>query len=129
MMEEIIKVISVALIALFIYLILKDKKPDMAVMVIFAAGIGIFLYMMTQIGEVITFIRNISEKANIDTLYIGIVLKILAIAYLASFCSEICKDAGAGSIASKVEFSAKIMILVLAVPILMAVLNSILQIM
>ncbi len=128
-MEEIIKVISVALIALFIYLILKDKKPDMAVMVIFAAGIGIFLYMMTQIGEVITFIRNISEKANIDTLYIGIVLKILAIAYLASFCSEICKDAGAGSIASKVEFSAKIMILVLAVPILMAVLNSILQIM
>ena len=127
-MEEIIKVISVALIALFIYLILKDKKPDMAVMVIFAAGIGIFLYMMTQIGEVITFIRNISEKANIDTLYIGIVLKILAIAYLASFCSEICKDAGAGSIASKVEFSAKIMILVLAVTILMAVLNSILQI-
>ena len=60
--------------------------------------------------------------------YIEIILKILAIAYLASFCSEICNDAGAGSLASKVEFSAKIMILVLAIPILMAVLDSILQI-
>ena len=60
--------------------------------------------------------------------YIGIVLKILAIAYLSTFCSEICKDAGATSIASKVEFAGKILILALAIPILMAVLNSILQI-
>ena len=65
---------------------------------------------------------------KIDMVYIGVVLKILAIAYLATFCSEICKDAGAASIASKVEFSAKILILTLAIPILMAVLQSILQI-
>ena len=73
-------------------------------------------------------IKDIANKANIDTVYIGIVLKILAIAYITSFCSEICKDSGAGSIGSKVEFAGKIMILGLAVPILMAVLNSILQI-
>ena len=36
----------------------------------------------------------------------------MAIAYLASFASEICKDAGAGSLASKVEFSGKMFILV-----------------
>ena len=55
-------------------------------------------------------------------------MKILAIAYLASFASEICKDAGASTIGSKVEFAGKIMILSLAIPILMAVLDSILKI-
>jgi stage III sporulation protein AD len=92
------------------------------------AGASIFLLMIGQLNEVISFITSIAKKANIDTFYIGIVLKILAIAYITSFCSEICKDSGASTIASKVEFAGKIMILALAVPILMAVLDSILMI-
>lgn len=125
---EIIKVAFFAFSALFIYLLLKEKKSEIGLFVILAAGIGIFLYMVGQLSEVIDFIKDIANKASIDTLYIGIVLKILAIAYITSFCSEICKDAGAGSIGSKVEFAGKIMILGLAIPILMAVLDSILQI-
>ena len=116
------------IIALFLYIFVKEKKSDIAVLIILAASIIILLYMITQLGQIVSFINSIAAKANIDIVYIEIILKILAIAYLASFCSEICKDAGAGSLASKVEFSAKIMILVLAIPILMAVLDSILQI-
>ena len=125
---DIIKITLFAFTALFIYILLKDKKSDVGMFIILATGIGIFLYMIGQLGEVIEFVRDIANKANIDTVYIGIVLKILAIAYITSFCSEICKDSGAGSIGSKVEFAGKIMILTLAIPILMAVLNSILQI-
>lgn len=125
---DIIKITLFTFTALFIYLLLKDKKSDVGMFIILATGIGIFLYMIGQLGEVIEFVRDIANKANIDTVYIGIVLKILAIAYITSFCSEICKDSGAGSIGSKVEFAGKIMILTLAIPILMAVLNSILQI-
>lgn len=125
---EIIQVTFFAFTALFIFLLLKDNKSQVGFLVILAAGIGIFLYMIGQLADVIEFIKDIANKANIDTVYIGIVLKILAIAYITSFCSEICKDSGAGSIGSKVEFAGKIMILGLAVPILMAVLNSILQI-
>lgn len=125
---DIIKVAFFAFTALFIYLLLKQTKSDLGPLVILVAGAGIFLYMIGQLGEVIDFINDIANKANIDTVYIGIVLKILAIAYITSFCSEICKESGAGSIGSKVEFAGKIMILGLAIPILMAVLDSILQI-
>lgn len=125
---EIIKIVGFAFIALFIYLLLKDKKSDVAFYVLIVAGILIFMYMIGQLGEVINFIDDIASKANINTVYIEIVFKILAIAYITSFCSEICKDAGASTISSKVEFSGKVMILALAIPILMAVLDSILQI-
>lgn len=125
---DIIKVVSFAFVALFIFILLKDKKSDIAALVILVAGASIFLLMIGQLNEVITFITSIAKKANIDAVYIGIVLKILAIAYITSFCSEICKDSGASTIASKVEFAGKIMILALAVPILMAVLDSILMI-
>lgn len=125
---EIIKVVSFALAALFIYLIFKDRRGDIAVLISLAAGAMLFLLVISSLSDIIYFIKEISSKANIDIVYIGVVLKILAISYLATFCSEICKDAGASSIASKVEFSAKILILTLAIPILMAVLQSILQI-
>lgn len=124
----ILKVISFALVALFLYLLFKDKRGDLAALILLAAGVVIFIYCILQVSEVVNFLKTIADKAGIDTVYIQIVLKILAIAYLASFASEICKDAGAGSLASKVEFSGKMFILVLAIPILMAVLDSILQI-
>lgn len=125
---EIFKIVGFAFIALFIFLLFKDKRSDIATIVAIVSGVIIFLFLIGKLNEVLIFVREMALKANIDTVYIGIVFKILAIAYLASFCSEICKDAGAGSIASKVEFGGKILILVLAIPILMAVLNSILQI-
>lgn len=125
---EIIKVVSFALAALFIFMLLGERKKELAVLVAIIAGAIIFLALIDKLSEIINFIGAVADKANIDMVYIGIVLKILAIAYLSSFCSEICKDAGASSIASKVEFAGKILILALAIPILMAVLNSILQI-
>lgn len=125
---DIVKIVGFAFAALFIFLLFKEKRSDISILISLSAGVIIFLLIITQLNEVIYFIKDIANKANIDMVYIGVVIKILAIAYLATFCSEICKDAGAGSIASKVEFSAKVLILTLAIPILMAVLESILQI-
>ncbi|MPM65345.1 hypothetical protein SDC9_112240 [bioreactor metagenome] len=85
--------------------------------------------MVSKLTIVINFLQSLSNKANIDVIYLDTVFKVLGIAYLSSFCSEICKDAGEGSIAAKVEFAGKILILTLAIPILMAVMRSILKIM
>ena len=122
------KVVAFVLAALFIYLVFKDRRSDIAVLIIMAAGVLVFIFCLSELGQILIFLKTMSEKAGIDMVYLGIILKILAISYLASFTSEICKDAGAGSLASKVEFAGKIFILVLAIPILMAVLDSILQI-
>ena len=126
---EIIKIVAFAFMALFIVLVFKGRRDDLAVYISIAVGIVIFLFMITKITVVLQFIQQLATKANIDFIYLTTVLKILAIAYLASFCSEICKDAGQGSLGAKVEFAGKILILGLAIPILMAVLQSILKIM
>lgn len=126
---EIIKIVAFAFMALFIVLVFKGRRDDLAVYISIAVGIVIFLFMITKITTVLQFIQQLASKANIDFIYLTTVFKILAIAYLASFCSEICKDAGQGSLGAKVEFAGKILILGLAIPILMAVLQSILKIM
>ncbi|MGH4125671.1 MAG: stage III sporulation protein AD [Clostridium sp.] len=126
---EIIKVVAFAFMALFIVFIFKDRRDDLAIQVSIAAGILIFLFMINKLTIIMSFLQTLANRANIDVVYLNTVFKILGIAYLASFCSEICRDAGENSIGAKVEFSGKILILVLAIPILMAVMQSILKIM
>lgn len=124
----ILKLVGFVLTALFFVLFFKDKRSDLAMLIMVASGTIVFIFCLTKLGEIITFLNTIAKRAGIDTVYISIVLKILAICYISSFASEICKDAGCSSLASKVEFAGKIFILMLAVPILLAVLNSILEI-
>jgi len=125
----IVKIVAIAYITLFIMLLFRQSKNELNTLLTLTAGALILLIIIEPLKEIINFLIEIGDKANIDTVYIGIVLKILAIAYIASFSSALCKDANADSLAAQIDFSGKIMILVLAIPILMAVLNSILQIM
>ncbi len=125
----IVKIVGIAYITLFIILLFRNSKSELNTLLTLTAGALILLIMIEPLKEIIDFLRQIADKANIDTVYIGIVLKILAIAYISSFSSALCKDANADSLATQIDLSGKIMILVLAIPILMAVLNSILQIM
>ena len=126
---DIIKIAFFSLTALFFIIVIQQSRKDLAIIISLFVGVSIFVFIFGKFNAIILFLQEIALKANINTVYLNIVLKILAISYIASFCSEICKDAGSNNIASKVEFCGKILILFLAVPILMAVLQSILNIM
>ena len=125
----IVKVVAIAFVALFIMMLLKNTKSELNPLMAITTCALIFFIVIDPLKEIITFLQTVTDKANIDTVYIGIVLKILAIAYIASFSSALCRDANVDSLGTQIDFAGRIMILVLAIPILMAVLNSILQIM
>lgn len=62
-------------------------------------------------------------------LYVKTILKVIGIAYIAEFTAQISKDAGFGSMAAKVELAGKIIILAMAVPILTALVETIIGLM
>ncbi|SHJ58527.1 stage III sporulation protein AD [Clostridium amylolyticum] len=126
---EIFKIVSFGLVAVFLFLLFKDKRSDLSVLIALIASIVIFLFILDKISMIFHFMQEIAVKANIDTVYLNIVLKIIGIAFISSLGSEVCKDAGANTIANKIELSGKILILTLAIPILMSLLDSILKIM
>ncbi|MFD3157396.1 stage III sporulation protein AD [Haloimpatiens sp. FM7330] len=126
---EIIKITAFAFTVLFVISIFRKERNDIAVAISIVCGVIILLFIVNKITIIINFLKQLAFKANIDFVYLNIVFKVLGIAFLTTFCSEICKDAGEKSIASKVEFCGKILILALSIPILMAVLEAILKIM
>lgn len=126
---EIVQIVMIGLIASVIVLLLKDQRPEIAMQLSLAAGIVIFFLILNKLTIVVQALQQLAQRANIDYVYLSIVLKIVGISYLASFGVELCKDAGQNSIAAKIEFAGKILIITLAMPILMAVMDMILKIM
>jgi len=72
-------------------------------------------------------VEKLATNANVNTVYIETILKIIGIAYIAEFAVQLTKDAGQGSIASKIELAGKILILSMAVPILTVLVETILK--
>jgi len=126
---EIFQIIGLALVATVIALLLKAHRPEMALQVSLVTGIIIFLVILGKITAVVDLLNSYAEKVNIDMVYINTLLKIVGIAYIAEFGAEVCRDAGEGAIASKVELAGKVIIVVMAVPIITSLLDLIISVM
>ena len=62
------------------------------------------------------------ESAVLET-----VLKIIGIAYIAEFGAQVTRDAGQGSIAAKIELAGKVLILIMAIPIINVIIETIVK--
>lgn len=105
-----------ALLASSIVILIRSYRPEIALQVSIIAGVMLLVYIVTQVSGVLDSLRALAERYGISMAYIGILVRIIGIAYLAQFAGEICKDAGEFAMASKVELGGRIMILAAALP-------------
>jgi stage III sporulation protein AD len=126
---DILQIVCVGIIAVVLSSTIKKQRPELALQLGIATGLLIFIVVIIKLSAVIDFLQTFSKKANIDSTYINILLKIVGIAYIAEFGAEVCKDAGESSIASKIELAGKVTIVILAVPIISSLLDLVIRLM
>ncbi|MGI6485771.1 MAG: stage III sporulation protein AD [Thermoanaerobacterales bacterium] len=125
---EIVQVVGLSLVTTILVVLLREDKPEIALQMSIVVGVIIFMLLLDKILSVVNILRQLSSRANIDMIYMSTILKIIGVSYIAEFGAQICRDAGSSAIASKIEFAAKIIIMILSLPILLAVLDLILKI-
>ncbi|MGI2731146.1 stage III sporulation protein AD [Bacillus cytotoxicus] len=123
---EIIQIVGLGLVATFLAAILNQHKSSITSLFIVFIGSVMFLLLIDQIHSILKMIERIASEAKVSNVYVETLLKIIGIAYIAEFGAQITKDAGQGAIASKIELAGKILILVMAIPILTVVIETIL---
>lgn len=124
---DIIKIVGLGLVATILVVIIKQQRPELAVQLSIVVGAVIFTMMLGKINSVISLLQEMARRSNISMLYMETILKIIGVAYIAEFGAQICRDAGEGAIASKVEFAAKVIVIVLAIPVIAAVFDYLLK--
>nr|WP_206764563.1 stage III sporulation protein AD [Paenibacillus larvae] len=120
-----IQIVGLGLVAAVLSLILKEQKPIFAFLLATFTGILIFLFLIDKISAVIQVLEDLAEKSNINMVFLKTILKIIGIAYIAEFGAQIVRDAGQESIASKIELSGKVLIMVMAIPIITVIIETV----
>jgi len=124
---EIWQIVGLALIVTVISVVLKQIRPEIALQLTILASAAIFIMVMSKIKVIVDLLQNLADQANISSYYLFIVLKIVGVAYLAEFGAQICRDAGEGALASKIELAAKVAVIALAIPIIVAITESLVR--
>jgi len=124
---EIIQVVGLGLLVTVLILIIKEHKPLFAFFLTAVTGIFIFMFLIGKIAEVIRVLEHLAEKAEINMIFMKTILKIIGIAYIAEFGAQIVRDSGQESIASKIELAGKILIMVMAIPIITVIIETVMK--
>ena len=124
---EIWQIVGLALIVTIICVVLKQIRPEIALQLSILAGATIFILIISKIKVVVDLLQTLADQANISSYYLLIVLKIVGVAYLAEFGAQICRDAGEGALATKIELAAKVGVILLAIPIIVAITESLVR--
>ncbi|MBQ8431051.1 MAG: stage III sporulation protein AD [Clostridia bacterium] len=126
MSVTIVQIVVIGLATVFASLIIKQTKPEIAIMINIAGGIVLVFLVVNLLGDVWTNFYNIFKSTGIDSGLLLPILKIIGVGYLCEFGANICQDAGSSSIADKVLFCGKIIILLIAMPIIKSVIDVVL---
>lgn len=122
---DIFPIVGLALTATLIIVVIRQAQArETALLISLVTGAVIFLLLFDRIGAVIQVLTDLSDRAGINRFYLTTVLKIIGIAYVGEFGAQVCRDAGENAVASKVELAAKVLIMALSIPIMVAILES-----
>jgi stage III sporulation protein AD len=119
------QIVGLGLLTTVLVLIIKEQKPMFAFLLATFTGIVIFLFLLSKIASVIHVLQTLALQSNINPIFLKTMLKIIGIAYIAEFGAQIIRDAGQEAIASKIELSGKILILVMAIPIITVIIETV----
>lgn len=122
---EIIKLALVGVVGILIAVPLKGYKAEYGIYIGTAICLVILGFGMQYFAGILASIEQLRKYLNNNYSYITVLLKAVGATYACEFCAGICKDAGYGGIAGQVEIIGKLYILLIGMPILMALLESI----
>ncbi|MFC4404243.1 stage III sporulation protein AD [Gracilibacillus xinjiangensis] len=123
----IFEVVSIGIVAAVLVLLLKEKQPAIAYLIIVLTVLYFFIFLIQYVKEILQLVTYLGEEANIQNFYIKTILQIIGISYVAEIGSNIVKDAGLESVAYKIELVGKIFILILAIPIFQSLIETIIN--
>ncbi|WP_101844255.1 stage III sporulation protein AD [Halobacillus sp. Marseille-P3879] len=124
---DIVQIVSLGLVASLLIILLKEQKSSIAFLLLLFTVILIFLSVIEHVKYIFSLLQYMAEKAQVESVYFKTILKIIGIAYITEFGAQLIRDAGLNSLASKVELAGKLFILMLAIPIITALIETILD--
>ena len=122
---EIVKAAALGISAVLLALQFKQIKEEYGIYIGLAAGLAIFGLALSKVSVVAEGIEKAVALMSVDSKYIRLLIKVAGISYICEFSSSLCRDSGYSSVAAQIEMAGRLSILVMSMPVVMALLDTI----
>ncbi len=126
-MDVIFKILAIAFLTVIATVIVKPVRSDFALVIALTGGILVLMLVLGYVGQVFSVISDIVSLSGVSSSLYTLLLKIVGVGYLVEFTAGICSDTGNSSLGDKVLLGGKVIILVMALPIVTNILQIIME--
>ena len=113
---DLIAVAGIGLIASAAAVLLRQYKPEYAMVVSLAAAGLIFGLLVADLIPAFSMMRGLMDRVGFSGEYVRILIKCLGICFLCDLAGQICREAGQGAISAKIDLAGKTAVLLLTLP-------------
>ncbi|MBS4786419.1 MAG: stage III sporulation protein AD [Clostridiales bacterium] len=118
-----ISAVGAGLICAVLAVVLGQYRPEYRTLVSLGAGVLILMLVLENILPAVQQIESVFSLTGMDLNYGEILMKVVGICFFTQLASDVCRDAGEGSAASKIEFAGRCAVLVISLPLFTEVLE------
>lgn len=123
MVENILMIIALCIIAATLGKVLEKYNKEQALFVSIAACTIVLMFIVLYLSPLISIINDLFARTGTGENYSQIIIKSLGICYVTQLGFDICKDCNENAIATVVELSGKVTLIILAIPLLEKLIN------
>ena len=119
-----LKVVILAVIGTVFIVLLKEKTSGLSFLLMLAICMLLMFFILDYVEILLDGFKIFEAYFDSTGYYIKLILKMVGITYLCEFGTQVCKDTGQGAIATQVELFGKVTVLITGLPILLAIIES-----
>lgn len=97
--------------------VLRQYNREYGLYISLAACALILGAVLNAVSPLLSLIGTLREAAGLDSAYVAVLLKALAVCCMTQLASDCCRDGGEAAIASKIDFAGRIAVLLISVPL------------
>jgi len=128
-MEAVTQITALCVVGALLALVLKKGTPELALLLALGVLAAVFLFLADTLEEIVAFLKQIAARSGVsETLFVPL-YKIIGIALVVKVGGGLCRDAGESALASVVETAGSVCALLVALPLLQAVLDLLMELM
>ena len=124
-MDTVANFTGIAFVGAVSAVFLREKAPQFSMMIALITGIVIFTLIAGELTSILKTMTDYMNASGLESDSVSAVLRISGIGIGAEYFCNVIADAGETAIAKKMEFAAKVVILMLLLPLIGKVVDTV----
>ena len=122
----IFQVVATGVLSAVLAITIKKQSPEIALIITIAASVLMFLMILPMLTQAIGVLSHVGALLDGGMQYVSLALRVIGVAYMAELGASVCADAGETAIAAKIDLGGRVIIMVLAMPIVLDIIGVVL---